>query len=218
MALLSYPLIVYMGPLMKILVTGDLHGNKSQFLWIEGQMDQFDCLCLTGDFLDTRSGDFEQQAEWVVTWMQRLDKQLFICSGNHDLDENAECDWLIRIRSSKICVDNQAKVFNGIKFGCMPYLGADLSYFYNCDVLLTHVPPKNTATSKSTVNGQLLDWGDKNLYSALKHRIISPQYLLCGHVENPSARRDRLGCAEIINPGAHHNVSVPCHEILVIEN
>lgn len=202
---------------MKILLTGDLHFNKSQFQWLEEQKDHYDCFCLAGDLLDGHSGEFKQQSEWVSSWLKKLDKQIFICSGNHDLDEFVECDWLKKMKSSKICTDNQKKLFNGIKFGCISYLGADLSYFHDCDVLLTHVPPLKTATSQSMVAGRLKDWGDQELYNALKEGVVTPRYVLCGHVENPTAKRDCKFGAEIINPGAEHDLPVPNHEIIVFE-
>ena len=201
---------------MKILLTGDLHFNKFQFQWLVNQKDHYDCFCLAGDFLDGQSGGFKQQTEWVSNWLKELDKQVFICSGNHDLDESAECDWISNLKSHKICPDGQKKSFNGVIFGCIPYLGADLSYFNDCDVILTHVPPYKTATSQSLEAGRLKDWGDQELYHALKGQVVTPRYILCGHVENPTAKRDRKFGAEIINPGTEHNTSIPNHEIIVI--
>ncbi len=199
---------------MNILIAGDLHFNKSQFRWLEEQQDNYDCLCLTGDFLDDYLDDFQRQVEWVTDWLKKLNTQIFICSGNQDLDDLAECDWLTNIKSSNICGDGQTKLFNGIKFGCMPYLGCDLSDFYDCDILLTHVPPSNTATARSKDKGSQREWGDAGLYNALKEMVVRPQYIFCGHVEEPEAKKDNLFGVEIINPGAQHNLSVPGHEII----
>lgn len=68
----------------------------------------------------------------------------------------------------KICTDNQTKVFNGIKFDCLSYLGANLSKFHDCYVLLTHVPPLKTATAQTIDTGMRKDYGDEELYYALK--------------------------------------------------
>ncbi|GAM10473.1 calcineurin-like phosphoesterase superfamily domain protein [Geobacter sp. OR-1] len=201
---------------MKILVAGDLHFNKTQFQWLADQKSSYDCLCLTGDFLDSTSDDFIRQAEWVANWMQELGVQIFICSGNHDLDPLAECGWLSNLRSKKICRDNQKKLFNGIRFGCVPYLGANYHQFSDCDVLLTHVPPRNSATAQSVVSGKTADWGDEELYRALAEGSLRPRYILCGHVEKPSSTRDCLLGIEIINPGAQHGSAVPAHEILFV--
>jgi len=202
---------------VNILLSGDLHFNKDQFRWLKDQKNKYDCLCLTGDFLDGDSGDYKQQSEWVSDWLNDFGIQIFICSGNHDLDELSECEWLENVENKRICRDNQTKLFKGIKFGCMPYLGADLSRFCDCDVLLTHVPPAKTATSQSVVAGRTTDWGDEELYHVLKEGIISPRYILCGHVENPLVNRDWVCETEIINPGAEHESSVPNHEIISFE-
>ncbi|HBL52985.1 MAG TPA: hypothetical protein DDZ34_02800, partial [Syntrophaceae bacterium] len=97
-------------------------------------------------------------------------------------------------------------------------LGADLSVFADCDILVTHVPPFKTKTSQSVVGRVKKDWGDKILYDALKKHLLRPRYLLCGHVEDPVAIRDCLFGVEIVNPGTKHNSSVPNHEIIAIEN
>lgn len=204
---------------MNILVAGDLHFNIEQFRWLEKHKESYDCLCLTGDFLDKHSDQlyqFQQQTDWVCKWMLELNKQIFVCSGNHDLDEFGECDWLNNIKSSTICSDNKTERFNGIRFGCIPYLGGNLSDFYGCDVLLTHVPPLKTATSRTMVSGMYRDFGDEELYHALKERFVTPCYIFCGHVEKPLATRDRISGVEIINPGAERGASVPNHEIIVI--
>lgn len=201
---------------MNILLAGDLHFNKTQFQWLADQKEYYDCLCLTGDFLDGDSDDFTRQSEWASNWLKEFDKQIFACSGNHDLDAFMESNWLTNMKSKKICRDNQMKVINGIRFGCLPYLGANLSCFSDCDVLVTHIPPIKTATSQSIVDGKLRDWGDEELYYALKDKVIRPRYILCGHVENPVSKTDCLFGAEIINPGAQHNSSIPNHKTIVI--
>lgn len=56
----------------------------------------------------------------------------------------------------------------------------------------------------------------KELDKYLAIRVISPRYILCGHVENPSANRDCIFGVEIVNPGAQHNALVPNHKIIKI--
>lgn len=62
---------------MKILLAGDLHFNKPQFQWLAEQKENYDCLCLTGVFLDEHLGEFRRQTERVSNWMKELYKQLF---------------------------------------------------------------------------------------------------------------------------------------------
>ena len=191
-----------------------LHFIKSQFQWIEKQKKQFDCLCLTGDLLSLNTDDLEEQTNWITLWIKSLDKQVFICSGNHDLDDFGECDWINNIQSKKICIDNQVQVFKGIKFGCIPYLGANLSDFYDCDILLNHVPPYKTKTSTQKTTGK--EWGDPEIYDAIKNEIIRPHYLLCGHVHNPINKKDQIYNVKIINPGTQPEGLIPSHKIISI--
>jgi predicted phosphodiesterase len=79
---------------MKLLIAGDLHFNKGHFQWLSEQQDQYDCLCLTGDFVDGQREGFDRQTQWIAAWLEGLTKPTFICSGNHDLDDAAECQWL----------------------------------------------------------------------------------------------------------------------------
>jgi len=202
---------------MIILLAGDLHYNIQQFQWLKRQKENYDCLCLTGDFISENSDDFSRQVAWVSDWMRGLDKQIFVCSGNHDCDDLAESDWINNLNCSNICADNQTKRFGGIKFGCIPYLGADLYGFADCEILVTHVPPFKTKTAQSVVGRVKKNWGDKDLYDALDKHLLQPRYLLCGHVENPVAKRDCIFGVEIINPGAKHNSTVPSHEIIAFE-
>ena len=199
---------------MKILITGDLHFTKSQFKWIEEHKNQYDCLCLTGDFIDARLNRFDEQIKWISSWIKTLNKQIFICSGNHDLDDFGECEWLNDIKGPKVCIDNQVWIYRGIKFGCIPYLGANLSDFYDCDILLNHIPPFKTMTSIDAKTEK--DWGDKEIYEALQQGSIRPHYFFCGHVENPIEKRDKILGTEIINPGSKHNISIPQHKIVSI--
>ncbi len=199
---------------MKILVTGDLHFKKQQFQWIEAHQNDYDCLCLTGDFLDSARDDFYEQVKWVASWLKNLNRQIFICSGNHDLDDYGECEWLEALNGGHICTDGHIKVFNGLKFGCIPYLGADLLMFSDCDILLSHVPPSNTTTSRDLKSGR--DFGDEQLNQALKSGLIQPGHLFSGHVENPLKKRDMvLGCV-IINPGSKCDKIAPFHAIISV--
>jgi len=95
---------------------------------------------------------------------------------------------------------------NGVKFGCIPYIGANLSDFYDCDILLHHLPPFKTSTSKTINAGIQEDWGDDQLYYALEQCIVKPQYIFCGHVEHPEATRDKIFGIEIINPGTGYEI------------
>jgi len=93
---------------MIILLAGDLHYNMQQFQWLEEQKGKYDCLCLTGDFISQQSDDFSRQVAWISGWMKGLDKQIFVCSGNHDCDDLAESDWLNNFRFPDPLRENSA--------------------------------------------------------------------------------------------------------------
>ena len=184
---------------MKIWITGDLHFNTTWFKYLLKQQNNYDILCLTGDLLDLTAGNFSEQSKWIANFLTNFSKPIFICSGNHDLDKNMEFNWLSGI-GDNITLDNRIKTIEGVKFGVMPYLGADISRFYDCDILLHHIPPANTKTAKNRSKGSK-DFGDDELYQVLKHKIITPKYLLCGHVEQPLNQTDQINKTTIINPG-----------------
>jgi Icc-related predicted phosphoesterase len=197
---------------LRILIAGDLHFDKKHYGLIFEQIRHCDCLCLTGDYLDDRIGNFAEQVNWVSGWVKSISKPIFMCSGNHDLDELAECEWLYKLTSRNVKIDDQIYTFQGVKFGVAPYIGADFARFSECDVLVTHLPPKGTKTARQ--NGH--DFGDDAVYSAVKSGIISPGYILCGHVEQPEANHAILLDTKIINPGTLRESDSSGYQVLVI--
>lgn len=73
---------------MRILLTSDLHGNLSDYLWILEHASEFDLVCIAGDLIDAFDvRGASSQIELVVNWskkMQRLGVPIALCSGNHD--------------------------------------------------------------------------------------------------------------------------------------
>ena len=80
---------------MKILHTTDLHFTKHWFTWIALQQNNYDVFCITGDFLESSKDEtLLEQIEWISSWMKSFKKPLFVCSGNHDIEELENEDWL----------------------------------------------------------------------------------------------------------------------------
>jgi Icc-related predicted phosphoesterase len=180
---------------MKIFHATDLHFNKKFFNQISSLKEEFDVFCLTGDFLDSSNEILlNKQVEWITKWMKEFKKPLFVCSGNHDIEFDDE--WL---NIENIYSDNSKIEIDNIKFGSIPYLGADFSNFYDCDVILYHVPPSNTATSTHKETFQ--DLGDKEINYYLKHKILRPKLFLCGHLHKPLKTKDEIYSTIISNPG-----------------
>ena len=194
---------------MQIWLTGDLHFNKEQFEYLYNKQSSYDLLCLSGDLLSGASDDYQEQTRWVADFLRGFSKPLLIASGNHDLDELGECDWLHELKSPNIYVDEQKPVFNGIRFGIVPHIAPEYARFADCNILLTHVPPQNTDTSSQQQGELRQDWGDFELYDLLASRALSPSYVLCGHVENPISPIAKIANTTIINPGTAHNNPKP---------
>ena len=198
---------------MKILHCSDLHFNKNWFKWLTQQQNDIDIFCISGDLLDSSKDEtLLEQIDWLKDWIKQFQKTLFICSGNHDIEEFDNEDWLNKINTSNYYPDNVIKTIKNIKFGCYPYLGADGYYeFDECDILITHVPPAKTDTSTDKNKS---DWGDKELYNAIKNKIINPKIILCGHMHKPIQNICILNTSTIYNPGVGKNNLIPNHYIL----
>jgi len=144
--------------------------------------------------------------------MKSFQKPLFVCSGNHDIEEFENEEWLSKI--STIYSDNSKKTINGIKFGCISYVAPDFNEFEDCDIVLYHLPPAKTKTAIHKTSQD--DWGDKELYRVLKNRLFSPQYLLCGHMHHPLEDRDMIHKTTILNCGSNKKSIIPNHMIFEI--
>ena len=98
---------------MKILHTTDLHFTKHWFTWIALQQNNYDVFCITGDFLESSNDEtLLEQIEWISSWMKSFKKPLFVCSGNHDIEELENEDWLNQIPN--VYSDNNIKTINVI--------------------------------------------------------------------------------------------------------
>ena len=194
---------------MQIWLTGDLHFNKAQFEYLYNNQSNYDFLCLSGDLLSGASDDYQEQVRWITDFLRGFSKPLLIASGNHDLDELGECDWLHELKSPNIYVDEQKPVLDNIRFGIVPHIAPEYARFADCDILLTHVPPQNTDTSSQQQGELRQDWGDFELYDLLASSALSPRYVLCGHVENPISPTANILNTTIINPGTAHNKPKP---------
>jgi Icc-related predicted phosphoesterase len=193
---------------LKILHTTDLHFNKDWFIWIENQQSNYDVFCITGDFLEeSKDESLLEQIEWISLWMSKFKKPLFVCSGNHDIEELENENWLDKIVN--IYSDNSIKTIEGIKFGCVPYIAPEFYVFDECDIILNHLPPANTNTSLHKKTNE--DWGDKEFYRNLKNRILSPKIVLCGHLHQPIELIDKINSTTIYNAGVNKKSKVPSY-------
>lgn len=189
---------------MKLLHCTDLHFKQSALDWILNVHLQYDAICLTGDFLDTRDNvtiPLSEQISQLSKWFTQFTQPIFICSGNHDWWQHS-FDWL---KGESVKADGQTFNLNGVRFGCIGYQKQNYPEFANCDVILHHEPPARTSPAKQSG----IDYGDESLYWALKNQVIQPQFLLCGHVHQPLKKLARFKQTIISNPGGVHT-SIGC--------
>ena len=151
---------------MKILHTSDLHFNTQWFEWIANQQDEYDVFVISGDFLDSSKDEsLVEQIAWVSTWIRAFNKPLFICSGNHDIEEFDDEEWLNRIDTENYYPDNSKKSIEGIRFGCYPFIGAEGYYdFDDVDVLFGAFYSKKTQFDYKE-NQELVAFGLNSLNS-----------------------------------------------------
>jgi predicted phosphodiesterase len=112
---------------MNIWLTGDLHFNKKQFEYLLKNENKYDILCLAGDLLNHKLGSFKTQTTWISDFLQKFEKPILLCSGNHDIDKDNEFNWLDNCNKTNLYLDNRKPKINNIRFGVMPYMSAEYS-------------------------------------------------------------------------------------------
>jgi len=199
---------------MKLLHTTDLHFHTTWYKWIASQEIFYDVICLSGDLLDTSNGiSIELQKEWVLSCILKIKKPLFVCSGNHDIEDDIDLKWLKTLSKHDFYFDNSIKSIENIKIGCVSYMNIDGYYDFNeCDILLNHEPPANldVAIEKNK------DLGNKELYRVLKNKIIQPRLILSGHIHNPKKTTSKINSTIVYNPGYKRDQEIPNHNIIEI--
>jgi Icc-related predicted phosphoesterase len=200
---------------MKLLHTTDLHFNKNWFDFIAKQQNDFDIFCISGDLLESsKEQTIQEQIKWLTSWIKEFKKPLFICSRNHDIEDFNNNDWLKKISSSNYYSDTSKRTINNTTIACCEYLDPSYLDFYDCDILVTHLPPSNTKTSISKKIDE--DWGDKELTRMIKNNLISPKIILCGHMHYPIDNIDIFKNTKIYNPGVDKNSDIPNCSIIEI--
>lgn len=226
---------------MKILHITDLHFFKPYFIWVTENQNKFDAICITGDILNNHincKSSYSEQIDWINEWVKSVTKSLLICSGNHDeyydvesetLEElftinnddsdiieyshqNSHINWIKNLNNKDITTDGKKTIINNLKFGCIPYGEDNFSQYSDCDVILYHIPPSISGTA-CEANRNL---GCNFIAQALKEKTIQPQWILSGHIHQPSKKFDQIMQTKISNPGSSFKLKVPHHHEIKI--
>jgi len=227
---------------LSILHVTDLHFNRAACEWL-GKQTSVDVICISGDLFDdsvNASLSCSEQAKWYRQFFKTLLVPIYICSGNHDIEQDdvewqnitdsfdvdfdevdefdflpdstssGETNWITELAAPNTHIDGSINLLKGWTFGCARYDTRDYSRFRDCDILLTHVPPTSTETALQAGD----DWGSEETEFALESGTISPKYLLCGHVHRPHSHVEDKWQTTISNPGGSAKGSVPKHNVI----
>lgn len=199
---------------MIILHVTDFHFHKRWFDWLSDKAPPHDLLVMSGDMLDLSDPTpSRKQICWVSEWFKDYPRPISVCSGNHDLEWDAEAElwtpayWLREIAGPEIGTDGQRVTLDDLSLlniSCTTRpKGGD------ADIWIAHAPPAGT-TVATRINGR--DAGDPDLVGAL--RRYSPRAILSGHVHDPVAWFENRNSTLLLNPGRDAAARIPNHILL----
>lgn len=199
---------------MTILHASDFHFNQHWFDWLLHHAPAHDLLVISGDLLDLSSATPHlRQISWVSDWLNDYPRPMCVCSGNHDLEWDAETErwlpayWLRDLVNPQVWSDGQRVTIDGtslLNIGCTtkPKGG-------EADVWVVHAPPSRTlvATRRDGV-----DYGDPDLIAAVRRH--APRLVLSGHVHAPLHWREQSNSTLYLNPGRNAAAPFPNHILI----
>jgi Icc-related predicted phosphoesterase len=199
---------------MTILHVTDFHFNKRWFDWLPDNAPAHDVLVMSGDMLNlSDAAPHQKQIDWVSDWINDYPRPLCVCSGNHDLEWDAEAElwtpayWLRDLASSSVWVDGQRVALDGLSLlniSCTtrPKGG-------EADIWVVHAPPTQTLVATRT-SGR--DAGDPDLVNSV--RRYAPRVVLSGHVHDPLHWCEQQDATLYLNPGRTPDAPFPNHILL----
>ncbi len=194
---------------MTILHVTDFHFNKRWFDWLLHRAPAHELVVMSGDMLDLSTATpHRRQIAWVSDWLNDFPRPISVCSGNHDLEWDAEAErwtpayWLRDIVNPRVWTDGQRVELDGLSF---LNIGATTRpKGGEADVWVVHAPPSKTLVATRTDGA---DAGDRDLVSPA-HRY-APRLVLSGHVHAPMHWREQRDATLFLNPGRNPEGAFP---------
>ncbi len=222
---------------VRMLAVSDLHYRLPSFDWLCGVGAGYDAVALAGDLLDIASPvPLEAQIVVVNSYLERLAgmTQLFVVSGNHDLDGPGEhgeqiSAWLRRRRTAAVYTDGDSVDIGEVRVTLCPWwdgpitralVGDQLSLAAKdrpaCWLWIYHAPPAGTPLCS---DGRRT-FADDDLAAWIgAHR---PDLVMCGHIHQApwvdgGSWFGRLADTWVFNAG-HLRAKVPGHVVIDTNN
>ncbi|MDA7746006.1 metallophosphoesterase [Psychromonas sp.] len=228
---------------MRILHVTDLHFNISHFEWVKTKQDEYDVLCLTGDFLDDnnrQTTSIDSQINWISKWVLSLNVPVFICSGNHDevtvdseesledlfsFDNESHNDWeldttpLIGSFEWIKNLSNKNKVWVDRQITSINGITFGCVP-YGCDVFEKYrscdvILYHVPPSNFDVAKDNRGDHGCDYIRIALELNTLKPIWILSGHIHQPRKTIVRLGDTSISNPGRGKH-AIPKYNVIEI--
>lgn len=199
---------------MIILHVSDFHFNRRWFDWLLDKAPPHDLLVMSGDMLDLSAVTPQRrQIAWVSDWINEYPRPMCVCSGNHDLEWDAEAErwtpayWLRDLENPNVWTDGQRVELDGLSIlniGCTtrPKGGG-------ADIWVVHAPPSRTLVATRAAGG---DNGDPDLVFAVRRH--APRLVLSGHVHTPRHWCEQAGSTLYLNPGRTRDAAFPNHIVV----
>jgi uncharacterized protein len=199
---------------MTILHVTDFHFNQRWFHWLRANAPEHDLLVMSGDMLALcDAAPHQKQIDWVSNWIHEYPRPMCVCSGNHDLEWDAEAErwmpayWLRDVASSNVWIDGQRVALDGLSLlniSCTTHPKGR-----QADIWVVHAAPTNTLVATGT-NGR--DAGDPDLVGPVQR--YAPRVVFSGHIHDPVRWCEQKDSTLYLNPGRNADASFPNHILL----